>query len=40
MAFAEVTGAALLAGEIAISAALANGTFVEAHRRSRAHVGA
>jgi hydroxymethylglutaryl-CoA reductase (NADPH) len=34
-AFAEITAATLLAGEIAIAAALTNGTFVEAHRRNR-----
>jgi len=33
--FAEIVGAALVAGELAICAALANGRFIEAHRQNR-----
>ncbi len=33
--FAEIVGATLVAGELAICAALANGRFIEAHRQSR-----
>lgn len=33
--FAEIVGATLVAGDLAICAALANGRFIEAHRRSR-----
>jgi hydroxymethylglutaryl-CoA reductase (NADPH) len=33
--FAEIVGATLVAGELAICAALANGRFIEAHRRNR-----
>jgi hydroxymethylglutaryl-CoA reductase (NADPH) len=33
--FAEIVGASLVAGELAICAALANGRFIEAHRQSR-----
>lgn len=33
--FAEIVGAALVAGELAICAALADGRFIEAHRRNR-----
>ena len=33
--FAEIVGATLVAGELAICAALANDRFIEAHRRSR-----
>jgi hydroxymethylglutaryl-CoA reductase (NADPH) len=35
--FAEIVGAALVAGELAICAALANGRFIEAHRQNRLH---
>jgi hydroxymethylglutaryl-CoA reductase (NADPH) len=35
--FAEIVGAALVAGELAICAALANGRFIEAHRLNRLH---
>ena len=33
--FAEIVAATLVAGELAISAALANGRFIEAHRQNR-----
>jgi hydroxymethylglutaryl-CoA reductase (NADPH) len=33
--FAEIVGATLVAGELAICAALVNGRFIEAHRRNR-----
>ena len=33
--FAEIVAATLVAGELAIAAALANGRFIEAHRRNR-----
>ena len=35
--FAEIVGAALVAGELAICAALADGRFIEAHRQNRVH---
>jgi len=35
--FAEIVGAALVAGELAICAALANGRFIDAHRQNRLH---
>jgi hydroxymethylglutaryl-CoA reductase (NADPH) len=35
--FAEIVGAALVAGELAICAALADGRFIEAHRQNRLH---
>jgi hydroxymethylglutaryl-CoA reductase (NADPH) len=37
--FAEIVGATLVAGELAICAALANGRFIEAHRQNRAIAG-
>lgn len=33
--FAEIVAATLVAGDLAISAALANGRFIEAHRENR-----
>jgi hydroxymethylglutaryl-CoA reductase (NADPH) len=35
--FAEIVAATLLAGELGIYAALANGRFIEAHRQTRLH---
>jgi hydroxymethylglutaryl-CoA reductase (NADPH) len=37
--FAEIVGATLVAGELAICAALANGRFIEAHRQNRRIAG-
>ena len=37
--FAEIVGATLVAGELAICAALANGRFIEAHRQNRQVAG-
>jgi hydroxymethylglutaryl-CoA reductase (NADPH) len=37
--FAEIVGATLVAGELAICAALANGRFIEAHRQNRLIAG-
>ena len=37
--FAEIVGATLVAGELAICAALANGRFIEAHRQNRVVAG-